>query len=50
MPEATARALIEAGLDEARRLDRYVQNLLDMTRLEYGALQPQAQRRSICAS
>jgi len=37
----TARAaLVDAGLDEARRLDRYVQNLLNMTRLEYGALRP----------
>ncbi|PZO77904.1 MAG: two-component sensor histidine kinase [Mesorhizobium amorphae] len=34
------RALTEAALTEARRLDRYVQNLLDMTRLEHGALQP----------
>ena len=37
---ADRAALIEAGLDEARRLDRYVQNLLNMTRLEYGALRP----------
>jgi two-component system sensor histidine kinase KdpD len=28
------------ALDEARRLDRYVQNLLDMTRLGHGALKP----------
>ena len=28
------------ALEEARRLDRYVQNLLDMTRLGHGALQP----------
>lgn len=34
------QALVESGLDEARRLDRYVQNLLNMTRLEYGALAP----------
>ncbi|AKR54964.1 hypothetical protein XM25_03905 [Devosia sp. H5989] len=34
------RALLETALDEARRLDRYVQNLLNMTRLEYGALTP----------
>jgi two-component system sensor histidine kinase KdpD len=40
MPVAQRRALIDAGLDEARRLDRYVQNLLDMTRIEYGALKP----------
>jgi len=40
MPPADRAALIEAGLDEAKRLDRYVQNLLNMTRLEYGALRP----------
>lgn len=32
--------LIAMALDEARRLDRYVQNLLDMTRLGHGALAP----------
>ncbi|MGN6156734.1 MAG: ATP-binding protein, partial [Devosia sp.] len=37
---ADRAALIDAGLDEAKRLDRYVQNLLNMTRLEYGALWP----------
>ncbi len=36
-PTADRKALAETGLDEARRLDRYVQNLLNMTRLEYGA-------------
>jgi two-component system sensor histidine kinase KdpD len=40
VPEASRKALVETGLDEARRLDRYVQNLLNMTRLEYGALKP----------
>jgi two-component system sensor histidine kinase KdpD len=40
VPDASRKALVEAGLDEARRLDRYVQNLLNMTRLEYGALKP----------
>jgi two-component system sensor histidine kinase KdpD len=34
------RELVDTGLDEAKRLDRYVQNLLDMTKLEYGALKP----------
>lgn len=34
------RELITTALDEARRLDRYVQNLLDMTRLGHGALEP----------
>ncbi|MDC7786331.1 sensor histidine kinase KdpD [Rhodoplanes sp. TEM] len=32
------RELLATALDEARRLDRFVQNLLDMTRLGYGAL------------
>src|SRR5690606_38461957 len=40
VPEQARRQLVETGLDEARRLDRYVQNLLNMTRLEYGALMP----------
>lgn len=34
------RELAGTALDEARRLDRYVQNLLDMTRLGHGALRP----------
>jgi two-component system sensor histidine kinase KdpD len=34
------RDLATTALDEARRLDRYVQNLLDMTRLGHGALEP----------
>ncbi|MBB6306416.1 sensor histidine kinase [Xanthobacter tagetidis] len=34
------RALLGTALDEARRLDRYVQNLLDMTRLGHGVLRP----------
>lgn len=32
--------LAVAGLEEARRLDRYVQNLLDMTKLGHGKLTP----------
>jgi len=32
--------LAETILEESERLNRYVQNLLDMTRLSYGALQP----------
>lgn len=32
--------LIETILEESERLDRFVQNLLDMTRLGYGAVQP----------
>ncbi len=34
------RKLIEAAWDEAGRLNRFVGNLLDMTRLESGALKP----------
>lgn len=37
---ADRRELTMTALDEARRLDRYVQNLLDMTRLGHGALAP----------
>ncbi|OYU48200.1 MAG: two-component sensor histidine kinase [Rhizobiales bacterium PAR1] len=33
-----SQELTQTALDEARRLDRYVQNLLDMTRLGHGAL------------
>ncbi|MEQ1899994.1 MAG: sensor histidine kinase KdpD [Devosia sp.] len=40
LPLTSRKALVETGLDEAKRLDRYVQNLLNMTRLEYGALKP----------
>lgn len=40
LPEAARRELIQTALDEARRLDRTVQNLLDMTRLGHGALKP----------
>jgi two-component system sensor histidine kinase KdpD len=32
--------LVQTVLDESDRLNRFVQNLLDMTRLGYGALQP----------
>ncbi|MBD8732183.1 sensor histidine kinase [Pseudomonas sp. CFBP 13710] len=32
------QALLEVTRDEAERLDRYIQNLLDMTRLGHGAL------------
>jgi two-component system sensor histidine kinase KdpD len=40
VPPASRKELVDTGLDEAKRLDRYVQNLLNMTRLEYGALKP----------
>ena len=37
--EAGRAAMAEAILEEGERLNRYVQNLLDMTRLGYGALE-----------
>ena len=40
LSEADRHDLAVTALDEARRLDRYVQNLLDMTRLGHGALTP----------
>ena len=39
---ADAKTLAQTALEEARRLDRTVQNLLDMTRLGHGALKPKA--------
>jgi two-component system sensor histidine kinase KdpD len=40
LKESDRAHLVETILDESERLNRYVQNLLDMTRLGYGALQP----------
>lgn len=40
LSKTSRQDLIQTALDEARRLDRYVQNLLDMTRLGHGALKP----------
>lgn len=40
LTEASRRELAQTILDESERLNRFVQNLLDMTRLGYGALQP----------
>ena len=37
-PPTTRRALAENILLEGQRLDRYIQNLLDMTRLGHGSL------------
>jgi len=37
--EANRRELMSTVVDEARRLDRYIQNLLDMTRLGHGSLE-----------
>lgn len=38
--DATRRELLDTALSEAERLDRFVGNLLDMTRLDAGAIQP----------
>lgn len=38
IPLAERRELLEGTRDEAERLDRYIQNLLDMTRLGHGGL------------
>ncbi|MGC1331899.1 sensor histidine kinase, partial [Pseudomonas sp.] len=38
IPKADRLELLEGTRDEAERLDRYIQNLLDMTRLGHGAL------------
>lgn len=43
LSEVARRELLESVLSEAERLDRFVQNLLDMTRLGHGALVPQRQ-------
>lgn len=40
IPPAQRAELLETIQDEAERLNRFVQNLLDMTRLGYGALTP----------
>jgi two-component system sensor histidine kinase KdpD len=38
LPQEERRQLLEAILGEGQRLDRYIQNLLDMTRLGHGTL------------
>jgi two-component system, OmpR family, sensor histidine kinase KdpD len=40
LSEADRAQLVQTILEESERLNRFVQNLLDMTRLGYGALQP----------
>lgn len=40
LPETARAELVSEALDEARRLDRFVGNLLGMTRLGHGALKP----------
>ena len=42
LDEATKQALLGTIIDEADRLNRFIGNLLDMTRLESGALRPRA--------
>jgi len=39
VPEATRRELMQTILDESERLNRLIRNLLDMTRLESGAVE-----------
>src|SRR5690606_12012516 len=38
IPASERQELLQGTLDEAERLNRYIQNLLDMTRLGYGKL------------
>ena len=38
MPAGDRRELVDAIVEQGRRLDRYIQNLLDMTRLGHGSL------------
>lgn len=40
LPPATRRELVDAICDEAERLERMVSNLLEMTRLDSGAVRP----------
>jgi two-component system sensor histidine kinase KdpD len=40
LSQADRAQLVQTILEESERLNRFVQNLLDMTRLGYGALQP----------
>jgi two-component system, OmpR family, sensor histidine kinase KdpD len=40
LTDSGRKELVHTILDESQRLNRFVQNLLDMTRLGYGALQP----------
>jgi len=41
IPASERQELLQGTLDEAERLNRYIQNLLDMTRLGYGKLKIQ---------
>ena len=41
--QATRRELVDTALGESKRLDRFVGNLLDMTRLDAGAIVPRCE-------
>jgi two-component system sensor histidine kinase KdpD len=45
--DANAQELVVTAQDEAERLDRFVRNLLDITRIEAGTLQPQLEPTDI---
>ncbi len=47
LDERTRQELLESARDEAERLNRLVQNLLDMTRLESGAVQLRTEWHSV---
>jgi two-component system sensor histidine kinase KdpD len=47
LDQATSRALLTDIQDEAERLNRFIGNLLDMTRLESGALQASTTRADL---
>lgn len=42
MPEADRADLLSTVVDEAERLNRFIANLLDMTKIESGAIEPNA--------
>jgi two-component system sensor histidine kinase KdpD len=43
LDDGARQELLDTLLGEAERLDRFVQNLLDMTRIEHGAIEPKRQ-------
>jgi len=47
LPANDKRELLENVVEETDRLNRYVQNLLDMTRLGYGAVKPRTDWREV---
>lgn len=47
LSESDRHELLDGVVSEATRLDRFVQNLLDMTRLGYGALAPKTARCNV---